>query len=130
MRSASPYRIDRNTTASAFTSPPIKRVYGRPRRYTPLAILYEVMSNTQSPITVYTTEPCSFCARVKGILKSHGLEFSEVNLSKDPAGRIELVNRTGMMTFPQVLVGDELLGGYAETLKAAESGRLEELIAA
>jgi glutaredoxin 3 len=88
------------------------------------------MSNTESPITVYTTEPCSFCARVKGILKSHGLEFSEVNLSKDPAGRIELVNRTGMMTFPQVLVGDELLGGYAETLKASESGRLDEILTA
>jgi glutaredoxin 3 len=88
------------------------------------------MSNTQSPITVYTTEPCSFCARVKGILKAHGLEFSEVNLSKDPTGRMELVNRTGMMTFPQVLVGDELLGGYSETLKAAESGRLDEILAA
>ena len=88
------------------------------------------MNQTQSPITVYTTEPCSFCARVKGILKSHCLEFSEVNLSKDPAGRVELVGRTGMMTFPQVLVGDELLGGYAETLKAAESGRLDELVAA
>ncbi len=84
----------------------------------------------QSPITVYTTEPCSFCARVKGILKAHGLEFSEVNLSKDPAGRVELANRTGMMTFPQVLIGDELLGGYAETLNAAESGHLDELVAA
>lgn len=88
------------------------------------------MSQKQSPITVYTTDPCSFCARVKGILESHGLEFSEVNLSKDPTGRVELVNRTGMMTFPQVLVGDELLGGYAETLKASESGRLDELLAA
>lgn len=86
------------------------------------------MSATQSPITVYTTEPCSFCTRVKGILKAHGLEFSEVNLSKDPTGRVELVNRTGMMTFPQVLVGGELLGGYAETLKAAESGRLDGLL--
>ncbi|HEY8303877.1 MAG TPA: glutaredoxin [Solirubrobacteraceae bacterium] len=88
------------------------------------------MSKTQSPITVYTTEPCSFCARVKGILKAHGLEFSEVDLSKDPAGRVELAGRTGMMTFPQVLIGEELLGGYAETLKAAESGRLDALLAA
>jgi glutaredoxin 3 len=81
-------------------------------------------------ITVYTTEPCSFCARVKGLLKSHGLEFAEVNLSKDPEGRVELVRRTGMMSFPQVVVGDELLGGYSETLTAVESGRLDELSAA
>jgi glutaredoxin 3 len=88
------------------------------------------MSQTKSQITVYTTEPCSFCARVKGLLKARGLEFSEVNLSKDPAGRVELASRTGMMTFPQVLIGEELLGGYSETLNAVESGRLEELLAA
>jgi glutaredoxin 3 len=86
--------------------------------------------NNPSQITVYTTEPCSFCARVKGLLKARGLQFSEVNLSKDPAGRVELASRTGMMTFPQVLVGDELLGGFSETLSAVESGRLDELLAA
>ncbi len=90
------------------------------------AILYEVMSE----ITVYTTEPCSFCARVKGILKAHGLDFSEINLDKDPEGRMELVRRTGMMSFPQVLVDGQLLGGYAETLTAAESGQLDDLAAA
>jgi glutaredoxin 3 len=83
-----------------------------------------------SKITVYTTEPCSFCARVKGLLKSHGLEFSEINLSKDPEGRTELAQRTGMMSFPQVIVDGELLGGYAELLTAAEQGRLDELAAA
>jgi len=88
------------------------------------------MSQAGSRITVYTTEPCSFCARVKGLLKARGLEFSEVDLSKDPAGRVELATRTGMMTFPQVLVGDELLGGYSETLTAVQSGRLDELLAA
>ena len=96
----------------------------------PLAILYEVMSQTGTQITVYTTEPCSFCARVKGLLRARGLEFTEVNLVKDPIGRVELASRTGMMSFPQVVVGEELLGGYAETLSALESGRLEELLAA
>ena len=83
-----------------------------------------------SQIIIYTTEPCSFCVRVKGLLKSRGLEFSEVNLSKDPAGRVELAGRTGMMTFPQVLVAGELVGGFAETLSALESGRVDELLAA
>jgi glutaredoxin 3 len=81
-------------------------------------------------ITVYTTDPCSFCARVKGILKSHGAEFDEVNLARDPEGRVELAQRTGMMTFPQVIVDGELLGGYSEVQRAADSGRLDELLAA
>jgi glutaredoxin 3 len=91
-----------------------------------LAILYEVMSK----ITIYTTEPCSFCTRVKGMLKAQGVEFAEVNLSKDPAGRVELAHKTGMMSFPQVLVGNRLLGGFAELQAAAEDGRLADLLAA
>ncbi len=80
-----------------------------------------------SQITVYTTEPCGYCERVKGLLRSRGLEFSEVNLSKDPEGRLELVAKTGMMTFPQVLVEDRVVGGFNEVQAAVESGRLDEL---
>jgi len=81
-------------------------------------------------ITVYSTEPCSFCRRVKGLLDARGVEFSEVNLSKDPTGRVELARRTGMMSFPQVLIDDQLLGGFAELQAAAEDGRMDELLAA
>ncbi len=80
-------------------------------------------------ITVYTTEPCSFCSRVKDLLVKRDLAYEEINLSKDPAGRAELVRRTGMMSFPQVIVGDELVGGFRETLQADQSGRLRELVA-
>jgi glutaredoxin 3 len=83
-----------------------------------------------SKVTVYTTDPCSFCARVKGLLKARGAEFDEVNLAKDPAGRMELVQRTGMMSFPQVIVDGQLLGGFNEVQAAADSGRLDELLAA
>jgi glutaredoxin 3 len=83
-----------------------------------------------SSITVYSTDPCSFCSRVKGLLAAHGLEFTEINLTKDPAGRVELARKTGMMSFPQVLVGDRLLGGYAELQRAVEDGRLDELLSA
>ncbi len=80
-----------------------------------------------SQVTVYTTDPCSFCARAKGLLKARGVEFEEINLSKDPAGRMELVERTGMMSFPQVIVDGKLLGGFTEVQAAADSGRLDEL---
>jgi len=83
-----------------------------------------------SDVVVYTTDPCSFCARVKGLLKSRGVEFAEVNLSRDPEGRVELAQRTGMMTFPQVLIGGKLLGGYTEVQAAADDGRLDQLLAA
>ncbi len=79
-------------------------------------------------VTVYTTEPCSFCARVKGLLKSRGVEYAEVNLSKNPEGRVKLARKTGMMTFPQVIIDGELVGGFNEVQTAADSGRLDELL--
>ena len=81
-------------------------------------------------ITVYTTEPCSFCIRVKQLLAARGVEYDEVNLSKDPEGRAELVERTGMLSFPQVVIGDDVIGGFRETYEADRSGRLRELLAA
>jgi glutaredoxin 3 len=81
-----------------------------------------------SDVIVYTTEPCAFCARLKGLLDSRGFEYREVSLAKDPQGRTELAQRTGMLTFPQVLVGERLVGGFAETYAAVQSGKLDELL--
>jgi glutaredoxin 3 len=63
-------------------------------------------------ITVYSTEPCSFCERAKELLKLRELSFEEINLAKDPAGRLELVEKTGMLSFPQIIIDDEVLGGF------------------
>lgn len=81
-------------------------------------------------ITVYTTEPCSYCSRVKQLLSARGYAYAEINLAKDPEGRAALAARTGMMTFPQVLVGDEVVGGFDQTVAADRAGRLASLAAA
>ena len=81
-------------------------------------------------ITVYTTEPCGFCRQAKALLAKRGLPYDEINLAMDAEGRAELVARTGMMTFPQVMIGDELIGGFMELAAAERSGRLSNLLAA
>src|SRR4051794_22876966 len=55
------------------------------------------MSDANGRVTVYTTEPCGFCRQAKLLLESRGIEYDEVNLSHDPAGREALVARTGQM---------------------------------
>jgi glutaredoxin 3 len=81
-------------------------------------------------ITVYTSEPCSYCRQAKTLLAKRGVEYREINLAMDAGGRAELAQRTGMRTFPQVLIGDELVGGFTELLAADQSGRLAQLLAA
>jgi len=81
-------------------------------------------------VKVYTTEPCSFCARVKSLLSARKVPYEEINLAKDPDGRTELVRQTGMMSFPQVIIDGQLIGGFQETLAASRDGRLDDLLAA
>ncbi len=83
----------------------------------------------KTKVTVYTTDPCSFCSRAKGLLSKRGVDYEEINLSKDTAGRLELAQRTGMMSFPQILVGERLIGGFSELLAAEQDGRLGEILA-
>ena len=80
-----------------------------------------------SRVTIYTTEPCGFCRVAKSLLAKRNVAFNEVNLAKDPSGRAELVRITGMMTFPQVVIDDEPIGGYQELVHADRTGRLAEL---
>jgi glutaredoxin 3 len=81
-------------------------------------------------LTIYTTEPCGYCRTAKALLDKRSVPYEEINLAKDPNGRAELVKLTGMMTFPQVVIDGEPIGGYQELAMADRSGRLAELVEA
>jgi glutaredoxin 3 len=83
-----------------------------------------------SQVTVYTTEPCGYCRVAKALLNKRGVPFEEINLAKDPEGRAQLVRLTGMMTFPQVVIDGQNIGGYQELVAYDKSGGLTELAAA
>ena len=78
-------------------------------------------------ITVYTTEPCGYCRTAKALLDRSGIPYDEINLAKDAGGRAKLVEATGMMTFPQVIVDGEPIGGFQELAAADRDGRLADL---
>ncbi len=80
-------------------------------------------------VIVYTTDHCSLCTSAKTLLESRGIAYQEVNLARDPDSRLELQRRTGMFSFPQILIDSESIGGFAELLAADQEGRLTELLA-
>ena len=81
-----------------------------------------------SEITVYTAEPLEICGRVKRLLDARGLSYTEVDVQSD-ADRAALLEATGRMSCPVVVVGDEVIGGYQDTVQADRSGRLAKLAA-
>jgi glutaredoxin 3 len=82
------------------------------------------------PVTVYTTDHCSKCASAKMLLGRREISYEEINLARDPDGRAKLSELTGMITFPQIVIGDRSLGGFDELLAADRAGRLSQLLAA
>jgi glutaredoxin 3 len=81
-------------------------------------------------VTLYTTEPCARCVTAKALLTRRGVAYEEINLAKDPDGRAELAQRTGMTTFPQIVIDGETLGGLDDLVTADKAGRLKVLLAA
>jgi glutaredoxin 3 len=80
-------------------------------------------------VLVYTTDPCGFCRQAKALLESRGVTYEEVNLTKDSDGRARLLKRTGQMTFPQIIIGERVVGGFRELLEADRDGTLDEILA-
>jgi glutaredoxin 3 len=81
-------------------------------------------------VMLYSTDACSRCVTAKKLLSKRGIEFEEINLAKDPDGRTELLARTGMFTFPQIVIGDETIGGFEDLIRADRAGLLKQLLAA
>ena len=58
-------------------------------------------------ITMYTTEWCPDCHRVKSFLKQRGVEYSEVNIERDPtAEKIVMTANRGRRKVPTLKVGE------------------------
>ena len=82
------------------------------------------------PVTVYTTDFCPYCRSAKALLDRRGISYEEINLARDPDSRRELAELTGMVTFPQIVIGGEPIGGFEQLLAADRAGRLSQLLAA
>ncbi|MGH2843421.1 MAG: glutaredoxin family protein [Solirubrobacteraceae bacterium] len=82
------------------------------------------------PVTLYTTEMCSFCRSAKALLDKRGIPYDEINLARDADARNRLAQITGRVTFPQVMIDGDSIGGFQELLAADRSGRLPGLLAA
>lgn len=82
------------------------------------------------PVTVYTTDFCPYCRSAKTLLEKRGISYEEINLARDAQARMKLQEITGMVTFPQIVIGEQPIGGFDQLLAADRAGRLPELLAA
>ncbi|MEP7185594.1 MAG: glutaredoxin 3 [Rhodanobacter sp.] len=82
-----------------------------------------------SKIEVYSTAVCPYCVAAKNLLKSKGLEWTEVRIDTDATGREAMLARSGgRRSVPQIFINDQHVGGFDELVAADRSGKLAELL--
>ena len=84
---------------------------------------------SQTPkVTVYSKDYCPYCDRAKAMLKGKGVAFEAIELQDHPGEFAKLKERTGLMTVPQIFIGDKLIGGYSDMADLDRSGELDKLL--
>ncbi len=83
-----------------------------------------------APVTIYTTMFCPYCTAAKRLLARKGVEFTEIDVTLDPARREEMRERAcGGWTVPQIFIGPRHVGGSDELHVLEAKGELDALLA-
>ncbi|MEO1537496.1 MAG: glutaredoxin 3 [Pseudomonadota bacterium] len=83
------------------------------------------------PVEIYTSPLCGYCFAAKRLLSGKGVSFAEIDVSRDPEKRKEMLERAnGRHTVPQIFVGETHVGGYDDLSALERAGKLDPLLAA
>jgi glutaredoxin 3 len=84
--------------------------------------------NSNSKITIYGSEHCSYCAAARMLLKKKALDYDDVLVTRDPEQREKMERLSGRSSVPQIFIGDRPIGGFDELYTLEQSGELDLLL--
>lgn len=79
-------------------------------------------------ITIYSNSWCPFCRRAKMLLDHKGAGYSEINIEAEPAKRLEMIERTGRTSVPQIFINELHVGGCDDLFALEQQGKLDALL--
>ena len=81
-------------------------------------------------VAMYSTAVCPFCVRAEQLLRARGVsEIEKLRVDLDPALRLEMMEKTGRRTVPQIYIGDTHVGGCDDLIALDHAGKLAALLA-
>lgn len=72
------------------------------------------MSNEQKKILIYTTPTCHFCHMAKDFFDKNDLKYQEFDVLTDVDKRQEMIEKSGQMGVPVIIIGEEITVGFDE----------------
>ena len=79
-------------------------------------------------IEIYTKTFCPYCVRAKALLDKMSLSYTEYELSFDPAGESQMIERSGRFTVPQIFVDNQPIGGSDELFEMVRNKTFDSLL--
>lgn len=83
----------------------------------------------QPKVVIYSQMFCGYCSAARALLDEKGVGYEDIDITMKPQLRLELRERTGRRTVPQIYIGDRHVGGYDDLAALDASGELDELLA-
>ncbi len=71
-----------------------------------------VSSTPGHRVIVFSTPTCPWCSRAKTYLRSRGVAFRDVDVSRDAAAARDLVRRTGQIGVPVIEIDGRPIVGF------------------
>ena len=65
-----------------------------------------------SKVTIYSTPTCHFCHMAKDYFTSKGIVFEDFDVSLNMEKRKEMVEKSGQMGVPVILIDSNLIVGF------------------
>jgi glutaredoxin 3 len=79
---------------------------------------------------MYTTASCPYCVQADRLLARKGVtDVLKVRVDLDPLRRMEMMQKTGRRTVPQIYIGDHHVGGFDDLAAMERAGTLDPLLA-
>jgi glutaredoxin 3 len=79
-------------------------------------------------VKIYTTPYCPYCVRAKRLLERKGVRYEEIDVANDDQARVDLAERTGRRTVPQIFIGEQHVGGSDDLHALEQQGKLDGML--
>ena len=70
-------------------------------------------------VAIYTTPTCGYCRMAKEFFKENNIAYNEYNVAADADKRNEMMEMTGQMGVPVIMIDDNIVVGFNQS-KIAE----------
>lgn len=66
-------------------------------------------------VTIYSTPACHYCHIAKDFFDEKGIKYTEHNVLTDQEKRQEMIDKSGQMGVPVIVIGSQIMVGFDQT---------------